>query len=485
MAIFSLNHSFIGRTTHAAGSASLFGRYISRPEACTELFGARMTSDRYELMRWLDREEQNDRKNARVIDKVVVALPIELSHEQNMELLWDYCEGMTKGRASWIAAIHDGPKDHDNPHAHIIFRDRDYETGKRVMLTSERGSTEPFREGWENAANRALERAGFEERIDRRDLAAQGIEREPQLHVGAGAEKLAERGHEFQSAQKEVTRLIHGRRETVTINYPEIDRGSTRAEENEARKERNLARAAGIEVERMPDGRIVPLIDEAYARSMGVREVRTQTFGNPQHPLSPDYSGETPPMRSASNDADERTGNPDHVFSPDFRRRAAMESVHEAEVRLSLTYQQIALLGDGGQFGANEDALIQIAVDHYGERQRHEEPALEHHMLEFEVDREPSERAPRRDGFDLFGGGALAAMSRIGKSLMTLFESNPIGRVTREGDEMAKDRPIEQVVEEQQKQSEQDLSAARRAELDAFLAQRDRERHIDRGRPAR
>jgi hypothetical protein len=29
MAIFSLNHSFIGRSTHAAGSASLFARYAT------------------------------------------------------------------------------------------------------------------------------------------------------------------------------------------------------------------------------------------------------------------------------------------------------------------------------------------------------------------------------------------------------------------------------------------------------------------------
>ena len=38
-------------------------------------------------MAWLDEQEQGDRKNARVIDKVVVALPIELTHEQNLGLL--------------------------------------------------------------------------------------------------------------------------------------------------------------------------------------------------------------------------------------------------------------------------------------------------------------------------------------------------------------------------------------------------------------
>jgi hypothetical protein len=334
------------------------------------------------------------------------------------------------------------------------------------MLTTERGSTERFRDGWENAANRALERNGFEERIDRRSLAAQGIEREPQLHVGAGAEKLAERSHEFQSTQQEVTRLIHGRREIVTVNYPEIDRGSTRAEENEARKERNLAREDGINLVRTPDGRFIPANDPANDRP---------------HPFSPTYLGEQPPARALPSGADERPGNPDHLHSPDFHRRFAMESVHAAEVRLSLVYQQIALLGDDGQFGATEDALTQMAADHYDERRTRDEPERERHFIEYETDREPTERGPRRDGFDLLGGGALAAMGRIGESLMSLFESSPRPSLSK-GNDMQKERPAPQVVEQQQKQHEQELSSARRAELDAYLAQRDRERHIDRGR---
>ena len=37
------------------------------------------------------------------------------------------------------ATIHDGPGDADNPHTHIIFRNRDAETGRRVTMTSEPG----------------------------------------------------------------------------------------------------------------------------------------------------------------------------------------------------------------------------------------------------------------------------------------------------------------------------------------------------------
>src|ERR1043165_2779858 len=136
MAIFSLHHSFVGRSTHPAGAASAYARYATRNEACTVVLSQRMPADG-KVYSWLDQQEQDDRKNARVVDRVTVALPRELSRDQNIQLLQDYCERMTHGRASWMAAIHDGPGDADNPHAHIVFRHRDMETGRRVMMTSE------------------------------------------------------------------------------------------------------------------------------------------------------------------------------------------------------------------------------------------------------------------------------------------------------------------------------------------------------------
>lgn len=239
MAIFNLNHSFIGRSTDPKGSASLFVRYMARPQVCTELLGGRVPLDRSSLMHWMDAQERGDRRNARVIDKVVVALPIELTHEQNAELLQAYCERMTEGRASWAAAIHDGPDDLDNPHAHIIFRDRDPDTGKRVMMTTEKGSTQRFRDAWEEEVNRALEREGIDERVDKRSLKDQGIDREPQIHVGAASKYLHDKEHEFRSDEKTVTRLIDGVPTEVTVNYPVIDEGKTRYQENEDRKARN------------------------------------------------------------------------------------------------------------------------------------------------------------------------------------------------------------------------------------------------------
>ena len=46
---------------------------------------------------------------------------------------------------------------------------------------------------WERAANRALEKAGREERIDHRSLKAQGVDREAQIHEGFAAREIEHR----------------------------------------------------------------------------------------------------------------------------------------------------------------------------------------------------------------------------------------------------------------------------------------------------
>jgi hypothetical protein len=204
----------------------------------------RMPLDPLEARAWLDHQEATDRKNARVIDKVIIALPIELTHEQRVELAHDFAEAMSQGRASWMLAVHDGPEDADNPHAHIIFRDRDFETGKRVMLLSELDGVQRLRVEWEHYANAALERAGHDVRIDHRSLKDQGIDREAQIHVGPNARELERQGIRPESAPKETIRHVHGEHIPIIVDYPDIDGGKTRAEENEERKARNRAREA-------------------------------------------------------------------------------------------------------------------------------------------------------------------------------------------------------------------------------------------------
>jgi hypothetical protein len=169
--------------------------YITRSGACREIVGEGMPIPRAgerggEARAWLDAAENGDRKNARVIDKVTVALPLELNAEERVELIREFGQAVTGGRVAWLAAVHDGAQDADNPHAHLVIRDRDLASGKMALRMSQAGSTDMLRETWEWVCNGALERAGVAARIDRRSLAAQGIDREPTRHVGPVAAQI-------------------------------------------------------------------------------------------------------------------------------------------------------------------------------------------------------------------------------------------------------------------------------------------------------
>lgn len=216
LAIYSLNHRSIGKSTHAPGTAGAHVDYITRDSAARIVLSQHMPSHRHEAHAWLDQAETSDRKNGRVCDKVMLALPRELSPEERAELVRDFARQVGQGKAPWLAAIHDEGADAQNPHAHLVIRDKDPETGKRVAGLSEKGSTERLRELWEATANAHLQRAGHTARIDRRTLAAQGIDRKAQIHVGPRANAMAEQG---KTPVSKIRKDHQGR----VIRYPEID----------------------------------------------------------------------------------------------------------------------------------------------------------------------------------------------------------------------------------------------------------------------
>lgn len=233
MAIFSLHHSTIGKGTQRRPyTASSHVRYITRREAMSRLEGARMPTNPREAQRYLDAQEASDRANARILDKVRLALPRELNAAQRAELVRAFAEEVTKGKASWLAAFHDMGKDENNPHCHLVIRDRDPESGRRVIGMSEAGSTKMLRERWEYHANRALELAGRSERVDRRTLKEQGIERAATIHEGPKARAAVARG------RRPVSRAINVRNGPKTrsgsrqVDYGRIDQGRTRAAYN-------------------------------------------------------------------------------------------------------------------------------------------------------------------------------------------------------------------------------------------------------------
>lgn len=238
MAIYSLHHSPVGKSTQAQPyTASAHIGYITRRRALSRMDKARLPGNSpREIASYLRECEDVDRKNARVIDKVMLALPKELDSAQRAQLVRDFAEHVTKGKAPWLAAFHDKGKDTHNPHCHLVIRDRDPKTGKRVIGTSEVGSTERLRRQWERFANNALHKAGRSERIDRRSLKAQGIQREPTVHEGPQAQAMDKRGVPAKSSKRRVRNRPGSRDNYRDVDYRSIDRGQSRPQLNRARR---------------------------------------------------------------------------------------------------------------------------------------------------------------------------------------------------------------------------------------------------------
>lgn len=153
-----------------------------------------------------------------------MALPKELTQEQNIELIRNYCQ-MSFVDRGMIAdfAVHDDNE--GNPHAHVLLTMRSIneqgewnpktrtefilnENGERIQTANgefkrrciswdgwnDRGNCEIWRHEWEVMQNAALEKAGREERIDMRSFERQGIELAPTVHLGPAASALEKKG---------------------------------------------------------------------------------------------------------------------------------------------------------------------------------------------------------------------------------------------------------------------------------------------------
>lgn len=159
---------------------------------------------------WNEVEFTEKRKDAQLAREFNIALPVELNKEQQIELVRNFSKDnfVDDGMIADIA-IHN--QDGENPHAHIMLTTREIGPdgfGKKNREWNERDLHNQWREEWANYANRELERIGSQERIDHRSLEEQGIDREPQIHVGPVANAMEKRNKDFLSERGEENRKI-------------------------------------------------------------------------------------------------------------------------------------------------------------------------------------------------------------------------------------------------------------------------------------
>jgi hypothetical protein len=179
--------------------------------------------------------------------EIELALQTEFDLQENIELLREYIKEnfVDKGMiADFALHNNDG-----NPHAHIMLttrhvtpdgfggKNRDWDKDLELVK---------WRENWAKINNRKFEEKGLDERIDHRTLKAQGIDREPTIHLGHEATALEKKGIRTQKGDN--NREIQRHNEELATKET---RAALMAANNEMRQETHEYKGfAGLKPER-------------------------------------------------------------------------------------------------------------------------------------------------------------------------------------------------------------------------------------------
>lgn len=174
---------------------------------------------------WNAVEKIEKAKNAQLAREIELALPAELTREQNISLVREYINRhfVAAGMCADIC-VHDTGG--GNPHAHVMLTMRPFEQGgewgakqkkeyildkdgnkiydrkkrqykcKSIPATdwNDQAKAEEWRAAWADCVNAALERGNHAERIDHRSYERQGIDQIPTVHLGVAAHQMEKRG---------------------------------------------------------------------------------------------------------------------------------------------------------------------------------------------------------------------------------------------------------------------------------------------------
>ena len=164
-------------------------------------------------------EKRHDAQTARDID---VALPVEFNRREQIDIMREYIQEnfIDKGMIADFA-IHD--KNDGNPHAHIMLTMRnisDKGFGNKNREWNKPEYLQGWRENWAEVCNEKLHKKGLDKRIDHRTLEAQGIDREPTIHIGVTAKAMAKKGHN-PDRLREHGEIVARNKEREKANNPE------------------------------------------------------------------------------------------------------------------------------------------------------------------------------------------------------------------------------------------------------------------------
>ncbi|MCL1852817.1 MAG: MobA/MobL family protein [Peptococcaceae bacterium] len=181
---------------------------------------------------WNAVEKSETIKNAQLARELELALPVELTKEQNIALAHEFVKQhfVSAGMCADIC-VHYAKK--NNPHAHVMLTIRPLDehgewgaksrkeyildrNGERIKLPSgefktrkictidwnEHTKAEEWRSAWGDAVNSALEQQNHAARVDHRSYKRQGVDIIPQVRMGVAAWQMEQRGIRTEKGDK-------------------------------------------------------------------------------------------------------------------------------------------------------------------------------------------------------------------------------------------------------------------------------------------
>ncbi|MDN5502878.1 MAG: MobA/MobL family protein [Comamonas sp.] len=135
---------------------------------------------------WGHVEDKETRDDAQIFREIEAALPIELSLEQQIEIVRRFIEQeINQDGMCATYAIHDKP---GNPHVHIMLTMRELTPegtfGKKNRAWNDRTHLQGWRDAWEKHVNDALAAAGCDARISAKAYKDTNPDLKPTVHLG-------------------------------------------------------------------------------------------------------------------------------------------------------------------------------------------------------------------------------------------------------------------------------------------------------------
>lgn len=277
MAIFHLNFRRVSRNKDHSSLAKF--KYIMRTDEFKNKSGfiysesfnlPNFAKDKPELF-WVG-ADLHERKNATLCYEIEFALPKELNHQQNINLVKNYIETILPNAPSTFA-IHTNEKG-ENPHCHLMFSDRTmservekltadkffkrasknksgYEVGgaKKDETLDTKAAVYNYREKLAEVTNQHLKKAGFNEEITHKSYKALDKDKpESEQRVARPYMSFGE----YQQYKKDVEEIAEKRKREAEIKAQAEIQALKQAEEERKRREIQALQRAEEEKQKQP-----------------------------------------------------------------------------------------------------------------------------------------------------------------------------------------------------------------------------------------